>query len=61
MIGLPREIDVDSFMVQSEDHGGSKEKTIKKLILEDTFHIRQNGREYKNPVRKVQRSKEEEG
>ena len=33
IVGLPREIEIDSYRVQPKDHGGSEKRTIKQLII----------------------------
>ena len=45
-------------MVEPERHGGKESKTIKQLLTEDTVYVNENGVEYKNPVRKVQKATE---
>ena len=58
VVGLPKEIDMEKFMVGLEDHGGSGRKTLKQLIMEDATYIKENGVEYSNPVKKIQKAKE---
>ena len=55
MVGMPRDIDAERLMVKPEDHGGVYQKTLKQMIIEDTYYFRDDGRQYKNTVRKVQR------
>ena len=61
IVGMSRIIDMKRFMVQPEDHGVVEQKTLKQLILEYMHYIRENGREYKNLVRKMQRSNKGDG
>ena len=49
---------MEKHLVGPEDHGGHGRKTLKQLIMEDATYIKENGVEYSNPVRKVQRAKE---
>ena len=57
VVGLPKEIDMEKYCVGPEDHGGHGTKTLKQLIMEDATYIKENGVEYSNPVRKVQKAK----
>ena len=57
-MGIPKEIDIEEFMVEPERHGGKESKTIKQLLTEETVYVKENGVEYKNPVRKVQKATE---
>ena len=58
---MPKEINMETFMVGPEDHGGSRRKTLKQLIMEDAMYIKENGVEYSNPVKKRRQRKEEDG
>ena len=40
VVGLPKAIDMETFMVRPEDHGGSGRKTLKQLIMEDAMYIK---------------------
>ena len=55
VVGLPKEIDMETYVVGPEDHGDSGRKTFKQLIMEDATYVKENGVEYSNPVRKVQK------
>ena len=48
IVGLPKEINMDTFIVRPENHGGSGVKTIKQLIMKDVTYVKENGVEYKN-------------
>ena len=51
LVGIPKEMDIKEFMVEPGRHGGKEHKTIKQLIMEETVYVKENGVEYKNPVR----------
>ena len=40
VVGLPKEIDMEKFLVGPEDHGGNGRKTLKQLIMEDATYIK---------------------
>jgi len=58
IMGIPDEVDLEKYKVNPEIHGGEGDKSIRQLILEDVKYIKENGQEYKNPVRKIQRVEE---
>ena len=55
IVRVPGEIDLDKYVIDPKNHGRRKENTIKQLIMEEVTYIKENGTEYKNPVKKVQR------
>ena len=55
IVVLPKEINMDTFVVGPENHGGSGVRTIKQLIIEDATYIKEHGVEYKNPLKKLQK------
>ena len=40
IVGLPRELEIDRHYVKSKYHGWNELKTIKQLIMEDTYYIK---------------------
>ena len=58
LVGIPKDIDIEKFKVAPERHGGKEYKMIKQLLMEETVYVKENGVEYKNPVRKVQKAAE---
>ena len=61
IVGLPKEINMDTFIVGPENHSGSREKTIKQLIMEDATYVKENGVNYNNPVKQLQKVVEGRG
>ena len=54
-MGIPEDFNLEKYVINSEVHGGNEEMMIKKLIMEEAIYIKENGMEYRNPVRKVQK------
>ena len=53
IVGVPEDIDLDKYTIEPRKHGGREERTIKQLIMEEATYIKENGTEYKNPVKKI--------
>ena len=58
LVGIPKDINIEEFKVAPNRHGGKDYKTMKQFLMEDMVYVKENGVEYKNPVRKVQKAAE---
>ena len=56
LLGITKDINIEEFQVAPNRHGGKGYKIIKQLLMEETVYVKENGVEYKNPVRKVQKA-----
>ena len=54
-MGIPEDVNIEKYVINPEVHAGNDEREIKQLIMEEATYIKENGTEYKNPVRKVQK------
>ena len=46
IVGVPGDIDLKKYVIDSKNHGGREECTIKKLIMEEAMYIKENGTKY---------------